>query len=72
MRPKRMPQHMPAEGIEASTSADSMESVELRLPVFLVCPDGSHFSMWDDQTAYFPGLVKWLKAVDAGQKRVTF
>jgi proline iminopeptidase len=38
----------------------------------LGCPDGSHFSMWDDQTAYFPGLVKWLKAVDAGQKRVMF
>jgi proline iminopeptidase len=39
---------------------------------FLFCPDGSHFSMWDDQKTYFPGLVKWLKAVDAGQKRVTF
>jgi proline iminopeptidase len=39
---------------------------------FLLCPDGSHFAMWDDQKAYFPGLVKWLKAVDAGQKRVTF
>jgi len=39
---------------------------------FLFCPDGSHFSMWDDQKTYFPGLVKWLKAVDAGRKQVTF
>src|SRR5262249_216140 len=35
MRPKRMEQHVPAEGGEASTSADSMESVELGLPVLL-------------------------------------
>ena len=39
---------------------------------FLLCPNGSHFSMWDDQKTYFPGLVKWLKAVDAGRKQVTF
>ena len=39
---------------------------------FLLCPNGSHFSMWDDQKTYFPGLVKWLKAVDIGRKQVTF
>jgi proline iminopeptidase len=33
---------------------------------FLHCPKGSHMAMWDDQEAYFGGLLRWLKAVDAG------
>ena len=37
---------------------------------FLLCPNGSHCSMWDDQAAYFPGLLRWLKATDAGAKTV--
>ena len=37
---------------------------------FLLCPDGSHLSFWDDQEVYFQGLIRWLKAVDAGEKRV--
>jgi proline iminopeptidase len=32
----------------------------------LVCPNGSHFSMWDDQQNYFNGLTKFIKAVDNG------
>ncbi len=28
---------------------------------FLLCPNGGHMCMWDDQAHYFPGLVKWLK-----------
>lgn len=32
----------------------------------LVCPNGSHCSMWDDQPHYFPGLIQFIKAVDAG------
>jgi proline iminopeptidase len=32
----------------------------------LVCPNGSHCSMWDDQPHYFPGLVRFIKSVDAG------
>jgi proline iminopeptidase len=32
----------------------------------LICPNGSHCSMWDDQPHYFPGLIKFIKAVDAG------
>lgn len=32
----------------------------------LVCPNGSHCSMWDDQPHYFPGLIKFIKAVDDG------
>lgn len=32
----------------------------------LICPNGSHGSMWDDQPTYFPGLIKFIKDVDAG------
>ena len=32
----------------------------------LICPDGSHCSMWDDQPHYFPGLVQFIKEVDNG------
>lgn len=33
---------------------------------FLLCPDGSHMSMYDDQKHYFPGLIQFIKDVDAG------
>ena len=36
---------------------------------FLLCPNGSHLSMWDDQRTYVPGLVRFLRAVDVGQCR---
>lgn len=32
----------------------------------LICPNGSHCSMWDDQPHYFPGLISFIKDVDAG------
>jgi proline iminopeptidase len=32
----------------------------------LVCPNGSHCSMWDDQQNYFNGLIKFIKEVDHG------
>lgn len=32
----------------------------------LTCPNGSHCSMWDDQANYFPGLISFIKDVDAG------
>jgi proline iminopeptidase len=47
-------------------------SQEVQQGSFLLCPQGSHMSMWDDQAHYFPGLLKFLKAVDAGKKRVVF
>lgn len=34
---------------------------------FLLCPDGSHMCMWDDQSHYFPGLISFLKEVDQGK-----
>lgn len=39
---------------------------------FLLCPEGSHMSMWDDQATYARGLIRFLKEVDAGKVRVTF
>ena len=32
----------------------------------LICANGSHCSMWDDQPHYFPGLVRFIKEVDNG------
>ena len=32
----------------------------------LICPEGSHCSMWDDQAHYFPGLIQFIKDVDKG------
>lgn len=29
---------------------------------FLLCPNGSHMSLWDDQEHFFPGLIKFLKS----------
>jgi proline iminopeptidase len=36
-------------------------STQLPKGQFLLCPNGSHCSMWDDQAHYFPGLVSFLK-----------
>ena len=33
---------------------------------FLLCPNGSHMSMYDDQKNFFPGLIQFLKDVDTG------
>ena len=35
---------------------------------FLLCPDGSHLAMWDDQQTYMAGLIRFLKDVDEGKK----
>lgn len=32
---------------------------------FLLCPNGSHLSQWDDPENYFSGLIKFLKDVDS-------
>ncbi len=39
---------------------------------FLLCPQGSHMAMWDDQQTYVSGLVRFLKGIDAGETSVTF
>jgi proline iminopeptidase len=33
---------------------------------FLLCPKGSHISMYDDQQTYMSGLINFLKEVDQG------
>jgi proline iminopeptidase len=33
---------------------------------FLLCTNGSHMDMYDDQKNYFPGLIKFIKEVDDG------
>ncbi|MEI7736652.1 MAG: proline iminopeptidase-family hydrolase [Ferruginibacter sp.] len=33
---------------------------------FLLCPNGSHMDMYDDQKNYFPGLIKFIKEVNEG------
>jgi proline iminopeptidase len=34
---------------------------------FLYCPNGSHLSMWDDQTVFMTGVIKFIHDVDDGQ-----
>lgn len=33
---------------------------------FLLCPNWSHLSMWDDQEHFFPGVIQFLRDVDSG------
>jgi len=33
---------------------------------FLLCPNGSHYAMYDDQEVYFSGLIQFIKDVDQG------
>jgi proline iminopeptidase len=41
-------------------------STQVRNGTYLYCPAGSHLCMWDDQETYMAGLVRFIKAVDAG------
>lgn len=36
----------------------------------LLCENGSHMCMWDDQQTYMSGLIKFLKAVEGGATKV--
>jgi proline iminopeptidase len=42
-----------------------MEWMSQQIPgaQFLLCPNGSHMCMWDDQEIYFNGLIKFMKEV---------
>ena len=35
---------------------------------FLLCPNGSHLAMYDDQETYFSGLIKFIKSVDQSNR----
>lgn len=39
---------------------------------YLICENGSHMCMWDDQQTYMSGLIKFLNAVDGGATKVAF
>jgi len=43
-----------------------MEWMSKQLPKgeFLLCPNGSHLAMYDDQQAYMRGLIKFIKSVN--------
>jgi proline iminopeptidase len=47
-------------------------STQVQHGSFLLCRNGSHLAMWDDQQTYVHGLVEFLKAVDHGAQRVAF
>jgi len=38
---------------------------------YLYCKDGSHLAMYDDQQTYMAGLIKFIKGIDAGEKKVS-
>jgi len=38
---------------------------------YYLCPNGSHMCMWDDQENYMRAIIKWMKAVDRGEKKVS-
>ena len=42
-------------------------STQVKKGRYLYCPNGSHCSMWDDQPHYFPGLISFIKDVNAGK-----
>jgi proline iminopeptidase len=39
-------------------------SKQVKKGKFLLCPNGSHCSMWDDQETYMKGLINFIKEVD--------
>jgi proline iminopeptidase len=43
-------------------------ATEVKQGSVLICPNGSHCAMWDDQEHYFSGLIKFIKSVDKGEK----
>ncbi len=47
-------------------------SQQVRNGSFLLCPQGSHMAMWDDQRTYATGLMRFLKETDAGKATVAF
>lgn len=46
-------------------------STQVQNGSYLFCPNGSHLSMWDDQETYMAGLIKFLKGINDGQKKVS-
>jgi len=47
-------------------------STQVQNGSFLLCPNGSHMAMWDDQEIYMNGVIKFIKAVDHGEKKLSY
>jgi proline iminopeptidase len=43
-------------------------STQVQKGSYLFCPEGSHCCFWDDQQHFFPGLIKFIRDVDQGQR----
>lgn len=41
-------------------------STQVQKGRFLLCPNGSHLCMWDDQQHFFPGVIQFIRDVDEG------
>ncbi|MEN8696006.1 MAG: hypothetical protein ABF321_03995 [Bacteroidia bacterium] len=35
---------------------------------YLYCPNESHLAMYDDQEAFFEGLIGWIKGMDENKE----
>jgi proline iminopeptidase len=46
-----------------------MVSQKLKHGQLLMCEQGSHMSMYDDQKTYFNGLIRFLRGVDGGRSQ---
>ena len=55
-------------GTYDTMNPEHMKWMSTQLPHgrFLLCPNGSHMSMYDDQKNYFLGLIQFIKDVDGG------
>ena len=40
---------------------------QIKRSQFLLCPNGSHMALYDDQVTYFSGLIKFIKRVDQNE-----
>lgn len=47
-------------------------STQVQNGSYLYCPNGSHMAMWDDQSTYVSGVIRFIKEVDKGRKTVAF
>jgi len=41
---------------------------QVKKGTFLLCPNGSHMSMYDDQQTYMNGVISFIKTTEAGSK----
>jgi hypothetical protein len=54
-------------GAFALEYAGSPRHKQMKHGRYLYCANGSHLAMYDEQSCYFPGLIRFIKDVDAGR-----